>query len=89
MKKRLRFGIFGKVQNVGFRYECRAKAGQLGILGWAKNMADGHIELEVEGDEHRLKDFLEWCQHRAPGKVERVESKWLDNKDEFRSFIAD
>lgn len=88
MKKRLRIEIYGKVQNVGFRYDCRAKAGQYGIVGWAKNRADGHVELEVEGDEYKLKDFLTWCSQGAPGTVEKVESKWLDNKDEFTSFIA-
>lgn len=47
---RRRYTIWGQVQGVGFRYRAKYAAEQLGLVGWAENMEDGTVQLEVQGD---------------------------------------
>ena len=49
--KHLEIKIFGKVQGVFFRSSARQKAGELGLSGFAENLADGSVEIEAEGGE--------------------------------------
>ena len=40
----------GRVQGVGFRYTACYLARPLGLTGWVKNLWDGDVEMEVQGD---------------------------------------
>ena len=55
--------VYGRVQGVNYRYSAKNKAQSLGISGFAKNMPDGSVYLEVEGNEDALDAFIEWCGH--------------------------
>ncbi len=86
-KKRLYLKIFGRVQGVGFRYYAREEAQNLGLLGWMKNASGGTVEGEIEGEEKSLEEFLKWAKGGPRGaKVEKVEARWEEFKDEFRDF---
>lgn len=41
--------ITGRVQGVGFRQFVQVQAHQLGLIGWARNLADGSVEVVVRG----------------------------------------
>jgi acylphosphatase len=45
-----RFVISGRVQGVGFRYYVQDHAAAEGVHGYARNLADGRVEVVVEGD---------------------------------------
>ena len=47
------------MQSVGFRYFCQVEAVLLGITGYARNTADGSVEIEAQGDANALKRFEE------------------------------
>ncbi|MDE7309689.1 MAG: acylphosphatase [Lachnospiraceae bacterium] len=58
--------FYGRVQGVGFRYYSVNKARQLGLTGWVKNLCDGSVEMEVQGEEPKIDGlilFLEKCQY--------------------------
>jgi len=57
--------IIGKVQNVGFRYHTHQKAYEFGIKGFVKNLANGNVYVEAEGDSTQLNEFIKWC-HKGP-----------------------
>lgn len=71
--KRLHFLVTGRVQGVGFRYYCMEAAARLRLVGYARNMPDGSVEVEVEGDDRALEEFAETVA-RGPraGKVDGV-----------------
>lgn len=57
--KRYRFKFYGRVQGVGFRYFVYTKAYTLGLSGYVKNLDDGSVEAEVEGEEQIIHKFLD------------------------------
>jgi acylphosphatase len=50
--------IKGMVQGVGFRYYCLRIANELGLLGYAKNVYNGDVEIEIEGDDLKVNEFI-------------------------------
>ena len=59
--KNVRFHLLisGRVQGVLFRQHARAKALELSLTGWAKNLIDGKVEIVVEGPKEKVKEFVE------------------------------
>jgi acylphosphatase len=45
-----RFYIGGRVQGVGFRMFARDAGLREGVGGWVRNLADGRVEVFVEGE---------------------------------------
>ena len=63
---RRRYHFSGLVQGVGFRWEAKILAVQLGLTGWARNEPDGTVTVEIQGGEDYVHEFL-----RAMGTVPR------------------
>lgn len=69
-----RFLVGGKVQGVFFRASTREQALKLGLRGYAKNLADGRVEVLAEGDERSLDALDRWLHVGPPmARVETVE----------------
>lgn len=75
--------ISGKVQGVGFRNFTQRNAKLLGINGYAKNLANGKVEVVAEGEKLKLNSLIEklWVGPR----VSRVD----DIKIEERKFTGE
>lgn len=58
MKIHYSIQIYGRVQNVGFRYFVVIKAGEYQITGTVKNEPDGTVVVEAEGTEEQVDIFL-------------------------------
>ena len=56
-----RFKISGKVQGVGFRYFVLEHAGKLGIKGTVRNLEDGAVLVEAEGNPEMMDEFFSYC----------------------------
>ena len=57
MKNARRYVISGRVQGVGFRFFAERCANQLGIVGYARNCADGTVEVYAIGEAAALAEF--------------------------------
>lgn len=84
--KHLNIIVSGKVQGVFYRTTTKAVADQLGIKGITKNLKDGTVYIEAEGDNFSLDLFLEFC-HKGSDKaiVEKVEITPAELKN-YRNF---
>lgn len=49
----------GRVQGVGFRYSVKSITTGFDVVGSVKNLIDGRVELEIQGEEHEVEEFLE------------------------------
>ncbi len=88
--------VRGHVQGVGFRWWTRARALELGLTGWARNTADGRVEVVAEGPRatvERLVGLLRedpsaaapssWSAAGRPGRVTSVSAPlWAATKGE-------
>lgn len=54
--------VKGEVQGVNLRSRVREKAKELKLMGYVKNMADGSVQIEVEGEEAALDRLADWCR---------------------------
>ncbi len=66
--------VSGVVQGVFFRASTRQRANELGVAGYAKNLADGRVEVLIVGTPAATHELIEWL-HRGPpsAKVTRVD----------------
>ncbi|MDE2272364.1 MAG: acylphosphatase [Xanthomonadaceae bacterium] len=62
----VRFIVTGRVQGVFFRASTRDFALQLGLAGYAKNLADGGVEVVASGDREALTALFAWLHHGPP-----------------------
>ncbi len=85
--KRLHVRVEGEVQGVGFRYGTYRQAIALGLNGWVRNLPDGSVEAEFEGDPLSLERMLEWCR-RGPrwATVVNVDATWDEGEPRYSGF---
>jgi len=78
--------VHGLVQGVYFRKHTQEKALALGIKGFVRNLPDSGVEIEAEGEEDAMQDFISWCR-RGPerAKVTRIDMHEQGLKN-FSSF---
>ena len=69
-----RFFVAGRVQGVCFRAGTRQEALRLGLRGYARNLADGRVEVLAAGDEAALEELATWLRQGPPlARVEALE----------------
>lgn len=64
--------VRGRVQGVGFRRFVQREAEALSLSGWARNLADGRVEVFAQGPAAAL-DSLQGLLWRGP--------RWADVRD--------
>ncbi len=86
-KVRVELKIQGLVQGVFYRQSTQETAVRLGLTGWARNCADGSVEVVFEGDKSAIDQAVEWCRQGPPAaKVTDVTVDGQDFIGEFDGF---
>ena len=75
---RRRLYVSGRVQGVWYRESCRAEATAHGVAGSVRNLADGRVEVVLEGAPAAVAAVEAWCR-QGPRRA-RVEG--VDASDE-------
>lgn len=79
--------VSGVVQGVGFRFFVLRVAQQYQIEGYVRNLPNGDVEIEAEGEVGLLRDFLKEVQRGPLGAyVSAVEVSWGEARRRFRGF---
>ena len=77
----------GRVQGVGFRGSTVDEAREIGLTGWVRNLPDGSVELEAQGDAAQVAALLAWCEHGPPAaRVTGVAAQDREPIDDDRGF---
>lgn len=63
--RRVRAVVSGRVQGVFYRASTEGEARRRGLGGWVRNLPDGRVEMEVEGESAVVEDLLAWAR-RGP-----------------------
>jgi len=86
-----RFVVSGKVQGVFFRASTKQHALSLGLSGYAKNLADGSVEVFAVGELREVSELEQWLWHGPPTArvegVRQVEVEW-EEAERYSSFVT-
>jgi acylphosphatase len=58
--------VSGRVQGVFYRASTRERAQQLGCRGYARNLADGRVEVLAVGEPAAVAALVEWLWRGPP-----------------------
>jgi acylphosphatase len=90
VEMRLTAWVEGRVQGVGFRWWVRANALELGLTGYAENLADGRVKVVAEGPAESCRKLLARLEDdrwpRRPGKVSAVTHRWAQAAGSLSGF---
>ena len=82
-----RFLVGGRVQGVWFRAATRERALALNLQGYARNLADGGVEVVAVGAAAALDELEQWLWQGPPlAKVAAVQREALDTAAVFEGF---
>lgn len=81
--------VRGRVQGVGFRFWTRSRARELGLAGWARNLADGRVEVVAEGARERCLALLGVLRGSGtPGRVDAVNERFEPARGDVDDFVT-
>jgi acylphosphatase len=84
---RVRISVRGRVQGVWFRGAARETAQLIGVVGWARNLADGSVEILAQGSPDAIERFRAWCEHGPTGaRVDAVSTQREIVQGDLREF---
>ena len=86
MIERRHYIFSGSVQGVGFRYRATYAAQGLGITGYVKNLYDGRVEMEVQGDRDSITRMLVEIEAGSFIHIENMEVKNIPVISDERDF---
>lgn len=79
------FRVTGRVQGVFFRASTQSAARDFGLTGYARNLADGSVEVLACGSEDALARLEAWLQEGSPmARVDDVtasDQPWQELED--------
>jgi acylphosphatase len=58
--------VKGKVQRVAYRFCAHAQAIKCNLTGYVKNLHNGDVLIEVEGNEENINTLIDWCYVGSP-----------------------
>ena len=87
MPDRLQVLFSGHVQGIGFRYTVKQTALGFEVTGWVKNLADGRVELLVEGERKELEAFQAAIPEAGLRRfIREPQAEWSNGTGEFHGF---
>lgn len=80
----------GRVQGVFFRAFAERVAKQLGVAGYVRNLPDGTVEVQAEGEKGQLEELLGYLKKGPPHSlVDRVDVSWSEETRDFTDFTIE
>ncbi len=87
MEARAHLFVSGRVQGVFYRDHTRRWATSSGLSGWVRNLADGRVEVLVEGEKKKIESLIDRLKEGPPmSRVEKVTTEWDEYTGEFSDF---
>jgi len=87
MDVRVHIVVEGLVQGVGFRWYAARHAQTLGLKGFVRNLFDGSVEVEAEGDRSLLEELIAALKvGPRSAHVRNLRIEWLAPEHERKSF---
>ena len=76
----------GRVQGVGFRYTTLQVAKGFDVSGWVRNLPDGRVELQCEGEPGEIDAFIRAIEETMDGYIRKTERSSQRVEAQFKGF---
>lgn len=76
----------GRVQGVGFRYRTLQIAKEFDVSGFVRNLDDGRVQLEVEGDKAEAEGFVAEVSDKLDVYIRKTERNEGVRASRYRGF---
>lgn len=86
---RKHYYVDGRVQGVGFRYRAYYVAQNYGLTGYAINLDDGRVELEVQGEQALVDSFLDKVEEGHFIRIDSFEVRSIPVDPNDNQFYID
>ncbi len=84
---RARILVSGRVQGVAYRAFTRQEAVRRNLLGGVRNLDDGRVEVEVEGEKESIADLIEALKEGpALARVDDLQVMWSAATGQYKDF---
>ncbi|MBM7569898.1 acylphosphatase [Aquibacillus albus] len=79
--------VSGLVQGVGFRYTTQQRAKEIGVYGWVRNLSDGTVEVEAEGDSKKVDQFIEMIK-KGPRRFITIDNVQITTYSDIKDYSS-
>jgi len=85
--KTYKITVSGVVQGVGYRYFCYKKALEFNVSGYARNLANGNVEVAAQGNDGLVSGFInELKVGPRYSQVKSVNIEQFEDENEYSQF---
>jgi hydrogenase maturation protein HypF len=80
--------VKGIVQGVGFRPFVYRTAVKQGLVGFVRNRGDATVEITVEGEQTKIKQFIHDLKEKKPplARIYDIKIRYIENQKRFGKF---
>ncbi len=79
--------VCGRVQGVFFRAFVARRAKELGLTGYVRNLSEGAVEVQAEGERGKLESLIGYLKVGPPAaRVEKVVANWSGYTGSYTAF---
>ena len=79
--------VYGRVQGVFFRAFVVRYATELGITGYVRDVNNGSLEVQAEGDKKQLEKLIAYLEEGPPAAtVARLVTDWSEYTGNYAGF---
>lgn len=82
VEKRYQIVFSGVVQGVGFRYETWRMAQKLGLTGFAENLSNGDVQVEIQGPKNKILYLIDYIKSIPRIHIDKMELEEMECKEE-------
>lgn len=84
---RARILVSGRVQGVAYRAFTRDAASRMKLHGGVRNVDDGRVEVDVEGERRVVEAFIELLRTGPPmARVDDLQVQWDAPTGDYKDF---
>ncbi len=87
--QRLTVHFSGRVQGVGFRATVHRLARDFDVTGRVRNLDDGRVELEAEGNRDELEKFRDRIELEMRRNITSLQQQWSTAAGAWVTFEID
>ena len=79
--------VSGMVQGVGYRFFVTRKAAQYNLKGFVRNLYTEDVEVEVEGEQGLITDFIKELRTGPSfARVTNISVDWKEYEGKYKNF---